>query len=52
MAHSNYRAMPICANMGEAVGIAASLCVKNKVIPRKLNVKWIQKRLIELGVSP
>ncbi len=51
MAHSNYRVMPICANMGQSVAIAASLCVKNNVIPRNLDVKLIQKRLIEIGVE-
>jgi hypothetical protein len=52
LAHSNYRVMPICANMGQAVGIAASLCVKQKVPPRNLPVKNLQKRLTELGVTP
>lgn len=33
MAHSNYRVMPICANMGQAAGVAASLCVKHGVAP-------------------
>lgn len=52
IAHSNYRAMPICANMGQSVGVAASICVKNKVTPRNLNVKILQGRLMELGVDP
>jgi hypothetical protein len=52
MAHSNYRVMPICANMGQAAGIAASLCVKLNVTPRSLDVKCLQKRLIEWGVTP
>ena len=51
MAHSNYRVMPICANMGEAVGVAAALCVKNDILPRNLNVKTLQERLRELGVT-
>jgi hypothetical protein len=52
MAHSNFRVMPICANMGQAAGIAASLCVKKGLEPRKLPVKELQKRLGELGVEP
>ena len=52
MAHSNYRVMPICANMGLAVGVAASLCVKTGCMPRELRAADLQKRLIELGVTP
>ncbi|MDY6073078.1 MAG: FAD-dependent oxidoreductase [Eubacteriales bacterium] len=52
IAHSNFRVMPICANMGQAAGVAASLCVKMNVLPRELNVKHLQKRLIDLGVTP
>lgn len=52
MAHSNYRVMPICANMGQAAGIAASLCIKNGVAPRALNVAALQKRLGDWGVAP
>lgn len=52
MAHSNYRVMPICANMGQAVGIAAALCVKNKKLPRELKAAQVQERLLELGVRP
>lgn len=52
MAHSNYRVMPICANMGQSVAIAASLCIKKGVRPRNLDVKLLQSRLMELGVEP
>lgn len=52
MAHSNYRVMPICANMGLAVGVAAALCVRNGCSPRTLDVKLVQERLRELGVEP
>ena len=50
MAHSNYRVMPICANMGQAAGIAAALCAKNDILPRALDVKPLQKLLLENGV--
>lgn len=45
MAHSNFRVMPICANMGQAVGIAAALCVKKGVAPRMLDVKELQAEI-------
>ena len=52
MAHSNYRVMPICANMGQAAAVAAALCVKKDVTPRQLAVADVQTRLRELGVTP
>ncbi len=52
MAHSNFRVMPICANMGQAAGIAAAMCVKQNIQPRVLNVKRLQNRLMEQGVKP
>ena len=52
MAHSNYRVMPICANMGQAAGVAASLCVKHGVAPRQLKVGELQARLRAWGVEP
>lgn len=52
MAHSNYRVMPICANMGQAVGVAAALCTKDNITPRTLDIKLLQERLAQLGVTP
>ncbi len=52
MAHSNYRVMPICANMGQAVGVAAAMCVKEGCSPRSLEAKTVQERMLELGVEP
>ena len=52
MAHSNFRVMPICANMGQAVGVAAAICVKEGTTPRELSVTMVQRRLIESGVKP
>ena len=51
MAHSNYRVMPICANMGQAAGIAAALAVKENIVPRMLDVEKIQQILKENGVT-
>lgn len=52
MAHSNYRAMPICANLGQAAGVAAAICAHMQIQPRELDVRLLQKRLRELGVTP
>lgn len=52
MAHANYRVMPICANMGQAAGIAAAICAKNDIQPREVDVTLLQKRLLENGVKP
>ena len=52
MAHSNFRVMPICANMGQAAGTAAALCVQQNVKPRGLPVKDLQNQLTAQGVRP
>lgn len=52
MAHSSYRVMPICANMGQATGIAAALCVKKEIYPRNLDVKELLAILIAQGIEP
>ncbi|MGI6335527.1 MAG: FAD-dependent oxidoreductase [Eubacteriales bacterium] len=46
IAHSNFRVMPICANIGQAAGVAAALSVKNSVTPRALPVAKLQEALI------
>lgn len=51
MAHSSYRAMPICANIGQSVGVAAALCVKEDVSPRELEVALLQNKLKLIGVD-
>jgi len=50
MAHSNYRVMPICANIGQAAGYAAALSVKENIRPRDLDVKPLQALLLQNGV--
>lgn len=52
MAHSNYRAMPICMNMGQAAGIAAALAAQKDVKPRDLDVADIQAVLKKNGITP
>lgn len=46
MAHSNFRAMPICVGIGEACGIAAALAIRENVDLRNITVKDIQNKLI------
>ncbi len=43
MAHSNFRAMPICFGIGAAGGVAAALAAKTNRLPRDLNAAEIQK---------
>lgn len=43
MAHSSYRAMPICVGIGEACGIAAALAVKQNIPLREVDPTEIQK---------
>ena len=50
-AHSSYRVMNICLNVGQSVGIASAICVKEGVLPRNLDCKKIQNVLIEKGVK-
>jgi len=52
LAHSNYRVMPICVNMGQTIGIAAALCANENILPRNLEVKKLQQILKEKGVCP
>ncbi|MCL1909490.1 MAG: FAD-dependent oxidoreductase [Kiritimatiellaeota bacterium] len=46
-AHSNFRVMPICANIGQAAGIAAALAAKRGIEPRAVPVADIQSFLNE-----
>ena len=52
MAHANFRVMPICANIGQAAGIAAALCCRENIQPRELEVLKLQRLLLENGVLP
>lgn len=45
IAHSNFRAMPICLALGEAAGVAASLAVDGGVGVRDINLKQMQSIL-------
>lgn len=50
LAHSNYRVMPICANMGQAAGIAAALAAGKEKPLREIEAKEIQQKLMAAGV--
>lgn len=49
-AHASCRSVGQTMTMGQAVGTAAALCCELSTTPRKIDVKLIQKKLIELGV--
>lgn len=51
-AHANFRVMPICVLMGQAVGTAAALCASQGVSPRSLTVRDVQAILEAQGVAP
>lgn len=46
LAHSNFRAMPICVGTGEACGAAAALAVKNDKKVRDIQAEDIRKLII------
>ncbi len=52
LAHSNFRVMPICVNMGQGVGAAAALCAARRCRPRDLDVGEVQDVLRHQGVEP
>ena len=44
------RVIATSMGMGQAAGIAAALCKKNRVIPRKLDGKLVRQTMIEQGI--
>ncbi|MBR0218791.1 MAG: FAD-dependent oxidoreductase [Clostridia bacterium] len=46
MAHSNYRAMPICLALGEGTGTAAAVAVMDRLSPREIDVAKVQQILL------
>lgn len=49
IANSSARVMGTCMGMGQAVGTAAALCVKDKVLLRNLSIKHLRTKLKEQG---
>lgn len=50
-AHASYRVMRICMAMGQSIGTAAGLCLKEKQIPRTLDYRKVQEALMAVGVD-
>lgn len=50
IAASSYRVQPICAAIGEAIGIAATMIVRNKTGVRDIEIKELQKKLDDKGL--
>ena len=50
-AHSNYRVMGICLNIGVGVGTAAAVAVQNHTLLRDTDIKQVQKILLESGTE-
>jgi hypothetical protein len=49
VAFESWRAMAPIMSIGEAAGVAAAVCVQDGVLPRDIDVKKLQKTLIEQG---
>lgn len=50
MAHSSYRVMPICVNLGQAAGTAAAIAIQNHQEVRNISVSKLQEILLQNGV--
>ena len=51
-AHSNFRVMPICLNVGQGVGIAAAIAAARGILPREVPAADIQVELRRQGIEP
>ncbi len=51
MAHASMRVMPICIALGQGVGTAAAVAVKNRTQLKQVDIKQVQRMLIEQGVA-
>lgn len=50
-AHSSYRVMPIVMNMGQAMGVVASMCIQENKDPLALDISRIQDELRKQNVK-
>lgn len=50
LAHSSYRVMPICVNLGQAAGTAAAIAIQNNQQVRNISVLELQEILLQNGV--
>jgi len=51
LAHSNYRAMPICTAIGQGCGTAAAVAIANRQQLRDVDIATVQKWLRDDGVQ-
>ena len=51
-AHSNFRVMSICLNIGQGVGTAAATAIQDRVEVRNVDIHKVQEKLIAAGVTP
>lgn len=51
-AHASFRTQGVVMGLSQAAGTAAALCARSKIQPRSLDVKQLQKTLVEMGASP
>ena len=51
-AHSNFRVMPICLNIGYGVGTAAAIAARDGILPRAVAAADIQPLLKAAGFEP
>lgn len=52
MANGATRLGPLVLNIGQAAGMAAALCSQAKILPDQLNIKILQKALIDEKTAP
>ncbi len=52
IALSNYRAMPICVNMGQGAAALCKIAIEEGSDLRNVNIQKVQSTLISLGVKP
>lgn len=50
-AHASYRVMGVALAIGQAAGVAAALCAKQKLQPRTIAYQAVQHALTETGVT-
>lgn len=51
LAYESWRAMAHIFCIGEAAGVASAVCVKEKTTPRNVDVKKVQRLLVEQGAQ-
>ena len=52
LAHSSFRVMPICMNIGHGVGVVAANALEENCAPIETNIGKIHNELIKQGVIP